>query len=150
MVMTAVTRLPHTRASSVLRVRSSGPAAAVAAVSSLALVGAAVLGFHNPSYQPADRGAVSVEGPDGIQALQLPAPVVTVTKPATPVRTQQVGGTGASGGSGGSGQNNPVPVAPQPTTTPTTTPATDGSTGNPGPAAPQPTTGTPTSTGTPT
>ncbi|MGN6613165.1 MAG: hypothetical protein ACTHLJ_15455 [Angustibacter sp.] len=139
-----------------LRVRSSGPAAAIAAVASAALVGAAVFGFsatglHDP------RAAVTgdVPGvPGSVQAIAAPTPVAPrspfVRRPAaTPV------GVGVVVPAPVGGQTRPTPqpggqisrpVAP-PTSAPTTPasrPTTPPSRPTTGPG--RPTTSTPSTT----
>ena len=71
--MGAAKALPRTRANHVLRVRSNGSAAALAAVTSIALVGAAALGFNQNAISfGASEGQDGFDGPGVVRAIELP------------------------------------------------------------------------------
>src|SRR4051794_1841814 len=71
--MTGAQHSARPRAGTVLRVRSNVPAACLAAVTSVALVGAAAVGFlQNPLDYRASNG-LGVSEPGAVRAIELPS-----------------------------------------------------------------------------
>jgi hypothetical protein len=102
---------PLPRVVKTLRVRSGGPAAGVAAMSSLALVAAAIFGFGSPGLT-AGRAQVTVEGPGQVRALV--GPTQRLTSGPRPTGRDATDGPGPTGGSSGDRPAASKPSAPRP------------------------------------
>ena len=102
-VMRAAKQLPRTRANHVLRVRSNGSAAALAAVTTFALVGAAALGFNQNALSFAAGGQTSVDAPGSVRAIELPGPAHAHLGAGSLTGGSGSGAFGGTGGLGGPG-----------------------------------------------